>query len=315
MQSVSVYEAQELGKPARTRGIKTLLAPKHRHEKASPRKTAPQAPSAPLQSKAVDAVSHGASASGRGKAEGRPELAITRQELGCAPAPLLQLPAGMPSQDTAAHADARCVVTFQPRQLNPQQGSDSAACRGIDVKRGKNYTPALKTGQQQEGVQAGAGGAPVPEQEGCTARSAARQGVAAAADSCLTVTRPMQAMASTLPASPQSAEQEHEAQAILHLESIQPSISLQPVMQQAAPGSDHSLQEPQQQQLLQARLQLPGMAAIAVAVTRGAEEAAVCMRQLFNTFPDRLPSWKTFSRKARLGEHRCDSCVRGISEP
>ena len=85
-------------------------------------------------------------------------------------------------------------------------------------------------------------------------------------------------------------------------------------MQQAAPGSDHSLQEPQQQQLLQARLQLPGMAAIAVAVTRGAEEAAVCMRQLFNTFPDRLPSWTPFTRRSRLGEHRCDSCVRGSSE-
>ena len=187
MQSVRVYEAQdagqsgqELAKPARTRGIKTLFAPKHRHEKASATKNALETASAPLQSKAVDVVSHSASASSRGKAGGRPDLTFTQQEPGSGPAPQLQLPAGMPSHDTASHADARCLVTFQPRQLGPQQTLDSARRQGIYAERGESCTPALKTEQQQNCVQAGVGCASVPRGEACTATGARGQGIAAA---------------------------------------------------------------------------------------------------------------------------------------
>ncbi len=82
---------------------------------------------------------------------------------------------------------------------------------------------------------------------------------------------------------------------------------------QMAPGPDQGMQEQQQQELIQVKLQLPGMAARAVALLRGPEETAVCLRQLFDTFADRIPSWRALSRKAGWGEHRDHSCVRACS--
>ena len=73
-------------------------------------------------------------------------------------------------------------------------------------------------------------------------------------------------------------------------------------MQRRAPGDDACMQQRQQQLLLQAALRLPGRAARAVAVIRGPEEAAVCIRQLHDTLADRIPSRQFFYQKAQMGE-------------
>ena len=85
-------------------------------------------------------------------------------------------------------------------------------------------------------------------------------------------------------------------------------------MQQTGPARDQRMQEEQQQQLVQAQLQLPGTAARVMAVIRGTEESAVCIRQLLNTFSDRLPSEVAFYRKAKLGKLHADSRARGCSD-
>ena len=115
-----------------------------------------------------------------------------------------------------------------------------------------------------------------------------------------------------LPGAMQADEAEQHAQP----EPAQPSLSPQQVSpdaqkcshkQQTAAGHDRCMQQ-QQQQLLQVRVQLPGRAAGAMAVIRGPEESALCLRQLFNTFSDRLPSWRALSRKAGWGKRPCNPC-------
>ena len=145
-------------------------------------------------------------------------------------------------------------------------------------------------------------------------------------ESRLTVLHPVQAGASTAvgastaPAPLPAAKQEDEAQVPPQQRPTQLSPRPQEVSpnplecsnpQQMAPAPDQCVQG---QQLLQVKLQLPGMAARAVAVIRGPEESALCLRQLFDTFADRLPSWRALSRKAGWGERPDRSCIKAWSD-
>ncbi len=96
-----------------------------------------------------------------------------------------------------------------------------------------------------------------------------------------------------------------------------------PAKQQPAAGASSDAAKPPEAAkiscapavLLQAQLQLPGMAARAMAVIRGPEESTLCMRQLLTTIADRLPSEIAFYRAAKLGERHSASRAKGCSDP
>ena len=90
-------------------------------------------------------------------------------------------PAEQPSQDLASHADAHCAVTWQPLQVGAPEALEGAQRQGVkDPAQGQSCRQAVIAGEQLVCVQDVAGGVREPTQEGCTAASASRQGVAAA---------------------------------------------------------------------------------------------------------------------------------------